>query len=76
MQHSSAHEAQEALICHQLAVVGCGISWSQGSHNERHSQIQNRELIQSKTNSLGGLGKHLMSQLNIYVFVSIHAALL
>lgn len=26
-----------------------------------------------KANSLGGLGKHLMSQLNIYVFISSHA---
>lgn len=27
-----------------------------------------------KANSLGGLGKHLISQLNIYVFIFTHAS--
>lgn len=71
-QHSSAHEAQEALICHQHS---SGRSWyllEPRIPRKRHSQIQNRELVQNKSQLTGWP----WSQLIIYVFISTHASFL
>lgn len=56
-----------------IAVVGCGPPWSQGPPVKDMRKCKTERWSRIKANSLGGLGKCLMSQLNIYVFISTYA---